>query len=138
MKARSRVPGWVLSIIEALDAPAALCDPRGRVRHTNAAGRATVGWRDAPTTRRVALRVGGRDATLLVADRPVGDRARAPAWPLPPSLARVATLAATGMPDAAIAASTGLAHSTVRTYVTRIYERLGVVGRAALAAWQPR
>lgn len=51
---------------------------------------------------------------------------------LPPRLARVAELVAAGLTDQEIADHMGLTHKTVRTYVSRIYRRLGVSNRVML------
>lgn len=53
---------------------------------------------------------------------------------LPPALARVADRLARGDADKEIANELGLPLGTVRTYTTRIYERLGVHGRRELMA----
>ncbi len=52
---------------------------------------------------------------------------------LPPSLERIAHLLARGSTDKEIANELDLPVTTVRTYVTRIYRRLGVSSRAQLA-----
>lgn len=57
---------------------------------------------------------------------------------LPPSLARVADEIARGLTDKEIAQTLGMSVATVRTYVQRIYARLGVHSRVELArAWRP-
>ncbi len=58
---------------------------------------------------------------------------------LPPSLERIAHLLARGSTDKEIASELDLPVTTVRTYVTRVYRRLGVSSRAQLArAWGAR
>jgi DNA-binding NarL/FixJ family response regulator len=52
---------------------------------------------------------------------------------LPPSLARVADHVVRGASDKEIATELGASISTIRTYVRRIYERLGVRSRVQLA-----
>jgi DNA-binding CsgD family transcriptional regulator len=54
--------------------------------------------------------------------------------PLSPSLSRVAALVVAGLPDRRIADLTGLSHASVRTYVRRIFERLGVRSRGELVS----
>jgi hypothetical protein len=53
---------------------------------------------------------------------------------LPPSLRPVARLLAQGLSDKEIAEACELSFATVRTYVTRIFKRMGVHSRAELAA----
>ena len=58
---------------------------------------------------------------------------------LPPSLARVADAVARGLSDKEIAAEIGAPLATVRTYVRRVYSRLGVHSRVALILrWSQR
>jgi DNA-binding NarL/FixJ family response regulator len=74
----------------------------------------------------------GADLTLIIA------RSLGPV-PLPPSLARVASLIARGHPDKDIASALDIPLATVRTYVRRIYTRLGVRSRVELARrWSRR
>lgn len=56
---------------------------------------------------------------------------------LPPALARIAERLARGDADKEIANELGLPLGTVRTYTTRVYERLGVHGRRELMARFP-
>jgi hypothetical protein len=53
---------------------------------------------------------------------------------LPPSLERVARLLLMGLSDKEIMDYTGLSHSSVRTYASRIYQRLELTGRSELLA----
>ena len=53
---------------------------------------------------------------------------------LPPSLATVANLLLMGMSDKEVVRCTGLSLSSIRTYASRIYQRLGVSGRSELLA----
>lgn len=51
---------------------------------------------------------------------------------LPPSLARVASAVAEGMSDREVASALAMSLATVRTYMRRIYGRLGVHSRVEL------
>lgn len=58
---------------------------------------------------------------------------------LPPSLARVATLVVDGYSEKEVAERLGASPATIRTYVRRIYRRLGVHNRAELVRrWSPQ
>src|SRR5688572_6754664 len=68
-----------------------------------------------------------RVASLEEVEAPDG-----PILDLPPSLSRIASLLVCGHSDKQIAALTGLSHTTVRTYVRRLYTRTGVRSRVEL------
>lgn len=58
-----------------------------------------------------------------------------PTAALPPALSEIAELLAEGFSDKEIALRTERPLSTVRTYVTRLYERTGLRSRAAITKW---
>lgn len=127
--------------LDLFEQPAFLCSPDGEVRYANQAARRR--WRQPPPSleqvhpdgaagdghrpRRVAL---ADDLELVVL--PAGAHAPCRLGTLPPSLARVAELVAAGLTDQEVADRMGLTHKTVRTYVSRIYRRLGVSNRVML------
>ncbi len=123
------------TLADALDASseAAFVLHEDRVVFANAVARAT--FRSLPAwlhtvelsaRARVTPLVSGGCALTLVLPRGVSTDA------LPPSLLRTAELLARGLSDKEIAAELALSHATVRTYVTRIYERLGISDRREL------
>lgn len=83
------------------------------------------------------IELDGRLTWLVVRrDRPRSDAAEGVGRTLatlPPALARVAELLASGLSDKEIADRVGLSLSTVRTYVARVYDRLGVHGRTQIS-----
>jgi two-component system response regulator DevR len=88
---------------------------------------------------RRAIRVAARGGALidpLVAERVIhwATRVSPPAGVLTPALLRVLRLVSRGCSNEEIARTTGLAPYTVEKYLSRIYRRLGVSGRAAAAA----
>ncbi len=116
-------------MLDAFDTPALVVTPRGGIAYANrAARRATSSCADlrtGPSTRRTRILVDGRPHDLLVLHP--GARGGPPDPPsLPPSLTRVATLLSRGLTDKEIAEETDLSLATVRTYVSRVYRRLGV------------
>jgi DNA-binding CsgD family transcriptional regulator len=80
------------------------------------------------TVSRLAI---GSDGVTLVVGRPAAAMESRPR--LPPALARVADAIARGWSDKEMAANWDVPLSTVRTYVHRTYQRLGVHGRVELA-----
>jgi DNA-binding CsgD family transcriptional regulator len=95
--------------------------------------------RAASITLREALATFERLDTPLWADRARADLARvtvnAGDVVLTPSERRVAELAASGMTNRAIAAELFISPKTVDTNLGRIYRKLGIHSRAALASW---
>jgi hypothetical protein len=132
-------PSTVQDILEALDQPVWILVRGGSVAHANAAARGL--GRDACMAAAGAATMRAADARFAVSRVTIGGepvavvigRALVAGVPLPPSLARVAALAAAGASDKEIAASLGAPVATVRTYMRRIYVRLGVRSRAQLA-----
>lgn len=83
--------------------------------------------------RRVALAPNGHPLTMVLGhERAVLAQSNSALDRLPPSLRDVARLAATGQSDKEIAEELGKPLSTVRTYLTRVYARLGIRGRREL------
>lgn len=127
--------GALATTLEALPS-AALLVRRGRILYANAAGKtvfdATRAWLAAgrppgfATTARLAPNGLTVDLVLPLAV----EQAVAPA--LPPALARVAERLGRGEADKDIARALSLSLRTVRTYTSRIYQRLGVHGRREL------
>jgi PAS domain-containing protein len=156
---RALSAGPLSQILDSFDQPAWLLQPGGDVAYANPAARSRwseglPGWlgervtrgADAFTAHRSAriqpLEVDGRTLHLVIPrlPSPVGARSRARATEetpsvleLPESLRPVARLLAAGWADKDVAQDTGLTLSTVRTYVQRIYRRLGVASRIELA-----
>ncbi|MFG1935083.1 LuxR C-terminal-related transcriptional regulator [Mycobacterium sp. NPDC048908] len=93
----------------------------------------------AAASLREALDTFERLGTPLWADRARADLARvtvnAGVAVLTPSERRVAELAATGMTNRAVAAELFISPKTVDTNLFRIYRKLGIHSRAALARW---
>ncbi len=128
--------------LDAFEQPAFMLTAAGAIVHANRAARASreraPEWLSAaPRDRaRLAARASvtrveheGKSLYLVI---PRGETPPA----LPPSLRGVAELAATGHSDKEIGALLGMPLHTVRTYVRRIYGRLGVRTRVGLAkAW---
>jgi PAS domain-containing protein len=130
------------ALVTALDANAApswLVDA-GRVVFANRAARAisrVPGWVTAPAAgapaRRVALTPHGHPLTLVLGHEPkMVPKGNTSIAALPPSLRAVARLAAEGQRDKEIAQQLGMPLMTVRTYLARVYHRLGVHGRREL------
>jgi DNA-binding NarL/FixJ family response regulator len=130
-------------VLEAVYQPVWLVEGSGRILHCNAAARAAAYELSADdlddprfAVSRVAIAGQTIDAAVLSL---VVARNVPPHPPLPPSLARVASLVARGLTDKDIAAELDTPLSTVRTYVRRIYTRLGVRSRVELARrWSRR
>lgn len=142
----STVGGRALrTALDVFEQPAFLCSADGEIRYANQAarrrwqrpppwlaqvghdGRAGERAGDGREPRRIPL---ADDLELVVLPAAAGGADRLGA--LPPSLARVAELVAAGLTDQEIADRMGLTHKTVRTYVSRIYRRLGVSNRVML------
>jgi hypothetical protein len=129
-------------VLDAFTAPAFLATQSGHVLYANCAAREQ--WRAAPDWLGLVLREPDRHARLAAVTRVehegaslflVIPRARPveqPAVRLPPSLARVADLAAQGLVDKEIAEALDMPLRTVRTFMARIYARLGVSNRVEL------
>ncbi len=132
-------PGTLQGILDAIDEPAWILGPRGFVVHANAVARAL--GRDERAAAAHAASSSDGDPRFSVARVSIDGEPLAlvvgrfaPSRPaLPPSLAQVADRVARGLSDKEIAADLGLPLSTVRTYVQRIYARLGVHNRVELA-----
>lgn len=135
-------PDRLVLALEAMPHPALLVTASGRVAFANAEARrqlageppwlATALARPDGLARVAPLRV-GRVALRLVVPTP-----RFPAsidvasLGLPPRLAQVAGELLLGRADKEIAEALGMPLATVRTYVARIYARLGVQSRVGL------
>jgi DNA-binding CsgD family transcriptional regulator len=132
-------PSAVQGILEAFDQPVWIFVRGGSVAHANAAARGLGRDARAAATRATTTREGDPRfavSRVTIGGEPVAvviGRAVVSGVPLPPSLERVASLAATGAGDKEIATTLGVSVATVRTYVRRIYARLGVRSRAQLA-----
>jgi len=140
------------TVLDQFDQPAYLCTRRGEVRFANRVARRRAPSLPSWLLDRVRSRNGanGRsdasdphqpqlvslDGGLTLVVLPAAEEADAPSADalasLPPRLSHVAELVAAGLTDAEIADHMGLTHKTVRTYVTRIYKRLGVSNRVML------
>lgn len=134
-------------VLDAFDRPAFIAKQSGAIVYANHAARKVYARRPEwfcavlrrPQARALEANVTrieheGRSLFLIVPRDP-------PAAPLklPPSLARVAALAAQGLSDKEIANALAMPLPTVRTYVRRIYVALGVNHRIALrAVWDGR
>jgi hypothetical protein len=131
-------PVALQGILELVDQPVWLLVRRGFVAHANAAAR-TLGRDARIAATRAAMRRDG-DARFAISRVSIAGE---PIWvvigrhvepiPLPPSLARVASALVRGLTDKEIADELGIPTVTVRTYVQRIYRRLGVRNRVELA-----
>jgi DNA-binding CsgD family transcriptional regulator len=132
-------PTALQGILEAVGPPVWILVRGGSVAHANAAARGLGRDARAAAARAATRREGDPRfavSRVMIGGEPVAvviGRALVSGPPLPPSLARVATLAATGASDKEIAATLGVSVVTVRTYMRRIYARLGVRSRARLA-----
>lgn len=152
------VGATVSQVLESFAEPAFVVTHEGTVVIANEAARRThssvswlaqlperrepPAWARGPRVRRIDL--GMQSAWLVVLNREqspapnpafggeTNEDARRDASPLPPSLAHVADLLSSGMTDRQIATTTGLSRATVRTYVRRIYRKLGVGSRVEL------
>jgi hypothetical protein len=140
-------------VLDGFDEPAFVVTGQGSVVYANRAARhidtpprwlqqlPALGARPEPGSgvRITPVEVGSHEAWLVVLPRePAAASDASPTHPppdadLPPSLARVAGLLVQGMADKQIASLTGLSVATVRTYVRRIYSKLGVHNRLELA-----
>lgn len=136
-------------LVEMFDEPVFLVTPAGDLVHANRAASLrypeppawlprTVALTDEedaeepPPCRVADIETGGGDRLYLV----IPERGASPVSleELPPSLRRVARLLADGLSDKEIAEACELSFATVRTYVTRIFKRMGVHNRTELAA----
>ena len=125
-------------VVEALHQPVWLVETSGEIVHGNAAARA-IPADVAEAARRASaepddarfavsrVETGSSVLSLVVARATLSGRS------LPPSLARIASLAARGLADKDIAQELAVPLATVRTYVRRVYARLGVRTRGELA-----
>jgi DNA-binding NarL/FixJ family response regulator len=128
-------------VIEAVYQPVWIVGTGG-ILHSNASAREAdelsqavmqTGVDDDPRFVVSRVAIGRTSSVSLVVAHPI-----TPA-PLPPSLARIAALVARGLSDKDIARSLEIPLTTVRTYVRRIYTRLGVRSRVELARrWSRR
>jgi DNA-binding CsgD family transcriptional regulator len=139
-------------LVEMFDEPVFLVTPAGDLVHANRAATSRYPEPPAWLPRTVALTDTGdaeEPPPCRVSDIETGDgdrlylvipeRGSSPdpglsLAELPPSLRRVARLLADGLSDKEIAEACGLSFATVRTYVTRIFKRMGVHNRTELAA----
>lgn len=135
----------MLRLIGAFCDPVYLVTSSGKVLCSNRSARTEYG--DSPPWLDAALRGDERFAKLCplaLDDREVylviptpsdaEDACHDMLDELPPSLQRVARLLLLGLSDKEVVEYTGLSHSSVRTYASRIYQRLGVAGRSELLA----
>jgi len=131
--------GTLQGLFEAFEQPIWLVTPRGTIACANAVARG-LGGAAATAARRAAAVTGDPrftisrvsiegDALALV----IGRSFAALGTTLPPSLVPVADGIARGATDKQIAAELELPLATVRTYVRRCYDRLGVHNRVELA-----
>lgn len=129
----------VQRILDAIALPAFLVHGRAVTYANEAARRAyrrTPRWVfDGTRARRGSVELEGR-AYELVVECP--EALPLAISSLPPALRAVAKLLAEGKTDKEIARSLGRSHSTVRTYVTRVLDRLGVRSRRGLVATRKR
>jgi len=141
-------------VVEFLEEPAYLVSASGAVVLANASARrlhprAPRWLADVPTSpcsatldalarvRRIDLT--GRELWLVIPkrgalDQEARDHREELLEGLPPSLSKVAELVLAGLSDREIADQTGLTYRTVRTYLSRLYRRVGVTSRAELLA----
>jgi hypothetical protein len=133
-------------VLGAFSEPAFLVDERGEVLFMNAAAsdlfEQPPAWvhrtlSDGHSALKALCRVAplaiGANVFVVVPSAellPVRGQAR-PALDLPDSLQKVAVPLSRGLSDREISELTGLAHTTVRTYVRRIFERADVNSRGA-------
>ena len=132
----SEPPDALAALVDLFDEPSFLLDDEGRVVFASRVARAAFAppyaWvaralsdsRDVGATPIRAARVGA--LRLVIVDDGAG------LSDLPASLRRVAQRLRMGESDKEIATSTGLSLASVRTYVRRLYARLGVHGRREL------
>jgi hypothetical protein len=137
-------------LVEMFDEPVFLVTPSGELVHANKAATARypeppdwlpqtvaltdLGADEAPPCRVTDIETGDGDVLYLVIPEPASPGPDPSVEELPPSLRKVARLLAEGLSDKEIAEACELSFSTVRTYVTRIFKRMGVHSRAELAA----
>jgi DNA-binding CsgD family transcriptional regulator len=149
----SLAPGNVADIANAIDGPAMIVAPGGVVVFANAMARATYPkhppWLSVCScdeeditrpawVKRVPLMFGHRRLYLLMPTATDIDPERAhqapwaKRWRLAPRQAKVAASIARGLSDKEIAVELGLTLSTTRTYVKRLFARVGVHSRTEL------
>lgn len=130
-------------VVDHFHSPAHLVTAEGDVLFRNEAARSHTEPRQSPLAEDLQgcvtpVLIGQRQAYLVVSERagrrPGGPRRRTrrSLEDLPPALARVADLLVEGLADKEIAQQLDLSLSTARTYVARVYRRLGVHGRGQL------
>ncbi|MCC7542834.1 MAG: response regulator transcription factor [Deltaproteobacteria bacterium] len=134
---------FVMEILDAFSQPAWLVTRTGRVLHANTAA-STLDWVltslgsaapiAGPALKRVAVTSQGIEGWVVVLARPDDLRAPDHAAGLPPRLGATARLLAQGLSDKEVADRLGVSHATARTYVARVYRKLGVHRRAELFA----
>lgn len=135
-----RWEAFLFTFVDPFSEPALIYGVDGRlvVRNRAAAARFPAPPEDIaaaralPSARCVGLELDGTALDLVVF--PIEPR-KTSSVNLPESLARVAELAATGLSDKEISEKTGLSLSSTRTYVARLYRRLGVRSRTELARY---
>jgi DNA-binding NarL/FixJ family response regulator len=137
--ARSLPPVDLLAeLLQGYRHPAAATDERGIVVYMNpaavnevdhASSTAATDAKDWPSLA-VIRTPEGQTFMLRRPARAVDAIPTAP--PLPPRLAKIATLVIEGLTDKQISQRVGLTFSTVRTYVRQIYRRMGVHSRVGL------
>lgn len=129
-------------IVQGYRSPAALLSEDGEVVFVNDAALRTMerdpGESDEVATapkdwpRRAVIAVGTERFHLALPAQAGKTSAQAGKSQLAPRLSKIARLVVAGCTDKQIAAHTGLAFTTVRTYVRQIYKRAGVHSRVEL------
>lgn len=136
--------------LDRLGSPAFVVSKRGKVEHTNAAGRAVMSEDAAGVVASIQREIAGRtDAVTpihvngegthyLVMLRATAAAARASSasavWELSSRQRQIVTALADGASNRVIAARLGISVRTVEVHLTKIYERAGVAGRGELLA----
>jgi DNA-binding NarL/FixJ family response regulator len=128
-------------IVQGYRSPAALLSDDGEVVFVNDAALRAMerepGESDAVNSpkdwpRRAVIAVGAERFHLALPAQAGKRDAQAGKSQLAPRLSKIARLVVAGCTDKQIAAHTGLAFTTVRTYVRQIYKRAGVHSRVEL------
>jgi DNA-binding CsgD family transcriptional regulator len=130
----------IAAVLDAFLEPAFLVAENGAVAVANRAARTAYtslpDWVQSRSTARIAdnarvvqLALDGRLLWLVVSGRPTRPLELAA---LSPRLRQVAHLLAQGLPDKEISCRMGLSLVSTRTYVTRLFRRLGVHSRVEL------
>jgi DNA-binding NarL/FixJ family response regulator len=120
--------------LDHIDAPAWILE-RGRVVYANRAGIAALADGNAPAGDRISL---GKETVMIIGRtrRTGSDQVSAltECWKLSPRTADVLRLVVDGHANATIAQMLGISTRAVELHVTKLLDRAGVDGRAALVA----